>query len=311
MRVAAMQRRAKVNPDLAAMLEGIFARQGTANISGHRVHRIRLLVNVKRMRKEIERTREQGNEMEEGTLPGLTSVLLAGILVAIVRKEMEREITRRVAPFVTIHVAHRDTTPEAVQKAGGASRFVARVVSRPVRSQFPGVVRQECATGVSGQASDKVSIEANPHIIPGMTRGTTRGGTLATQVPTISDDMKRLASDVARYAAGISATTAESETEHRALKYACARVQLAVYEARMREELSRIPLEFVDRRRVLALCRRLYRLRYAGAEFARWAAAAAGKAGLRRRLATAICAAAARAIGRSGVGNSVKGQTAR
>jgi hypothetical protein len=174
-----------------------------------------------------------------------------------------------------------------------------------------GAVSREDAAGVTAQASDKVRIEVNPHIIPEMTWGTTRGGTLATQVPTTSDDMKRLAGDVARYAAGISETTAESETEHRAEKYACARVQLAVYEARMREELSRIPLEFVDRRRVLALCRRLYRLRYAGAEFARWAAEAAGKAGLRKQVAMAICAAAARAIGQSLIGNSVNGPITR
>jgi hypothetical protein len=228
-----------------------------------------------------------------------------------VRKEMKAQVTVRVTPFMTIHVVRRETAPEAIRKAGGASRVVTRVASRPVRTRLTGAVRRECATIIAAQASDKVRIEVNPHVIPEVTPGTTRGGSLTSQVPAISDDMKRLASEVARYAAGISTTTAEGETEHRALKYACARVQLAVYEARMREELSGVPLEFVDRGRVLALGRRLYRLRYAGADFSRWAAEAAGKAGLRRRLATAICAAAARAIGRSRIGKSAKGSIAR
>ena len=240
----------------------------------------------------------------------LTNGLLAGILDASVKKEMGREITRRVAPFVTTLVVRPQAAPEAAGLARGVNRLAARAVSRPVRTRLPGVVRGEGGTGVTAQASDKVSIEVNPHIIPEMTWGTTRGGTLATQVPTVPDDMKRLAGDVARYAVGISARTAESETEHRAEKYAYARVQLNVYEACMREELSCTPLEFVDRRRVLALCRRLYRLRYAGADFDRWAAEAAGRAGLPKRLATVICTAAARAIGRSRIGKSVTSKSA-
>ena len=93
---------------------------------------------------------------------------------------MGREITRRVAPLVTIHVVQRRTAPEAIRKAGGANRVVARVVSRPVRTRLTGAVRRECATGVTTQVSDKVSVEVNPHIIPGMTWGLASPGSLAT-----------------------------------------------------------------------------------------------------------------------------------